>query len=231
MPPERRAVLLVLGLAVLGQGIRLWVGQPDVPPGGIRLIGGGIPSAPGAHRDSSVALARPLKPGERIDLDRASAAEIARLPRVGLKLARTIVANRGTNGAFGSLEALDRVPGIGPGLLKAIGEQVEFSTARRLGGSSPEAEAGIAAQASVHGAPPASPASRAAELPSRRALDLNSASAAELEQLPFVGPYMAQQIVAYRGRHGRFPAVDSLVRVPGVGPATLAKIRGHVVAN
>jgi competence ComEA-like helix-hairpin-helix protein len=131
MPPERRAVLLVLGLAVLGQGIRLWLGRPDVPPGGIRLIDGGIPAAPGAHRDSSVALARPLAPGERVDLDRASAAEIARLPRVGLKLARAIVANREATGAFGSLEALDRVPGIGPGLLKAIGGRW---SSRRLDG-------------------------------------------------------------------------------------------------
>jgi competence protein ComEA len=229
MPPERRAVLLVLGLAVLGQGIRAWVGRPDVPPGGIRLIGGGVPAAPGAHRDSSLALARPLAPGERVDLDRASAAEIARLPRVGLKLARTIVANRQAHGAFGNLEALDRVPGVGPGMLKAIGGQVEFSAARRLGGSSPLSEAGLAVQTSESGASPASPAGRATEPPSRPTVDLNSASAGELERLPFVGPYMAQQIVAYRERHGRFPAVDSLVRVPGVGPATLARIR-HLVA-
>jgi competence ComEA-like helix-hairpin-helix protein len=231
MPPERRAVLLVLGLAVLGQGIRLWVGRPDVPPGGIRLIGGGIPAAPGAHRDSSVALARPLTPGERVDLDRASAVEIARLPRVGPKLARAIVANRQTHGAFGSLEALDRVPGIGPGLMTAIGGQVEFSAAGRLGGSRPLAEAGFAAQTSASGATPASPASRAAEPPSRPAIDLNTATLAELEALPFVGPYMAQQILTYRARHGRFPTVDSLVRVPGIGPATIAKIRDMVVVH
>lgn len=231
MPPERRAVLLVLGLAVLGQGIRLWVGRPDVPPGGIRLIGGGIPSAPGAHRDSSVALARPLAPGERIDLDRASAAEIARLPRVGLKLARAIVANRGTNGAFGSLEALDRVPGIGPGLLKAIGGQVEFSAARRLDGSVARL-AGAAGDTPCTQACAASPASASGlEPPIRRALDLNTASVSELERLPFVGPYMAQQIVRYRERRGRFPVVDSLVHVPGVGPATIAKIRDLVVVH
>jgi competence protein ComEA len=60
-------------------------------------------------------------------------------------------------------------------------------------------------------------------------LHLNTATAAELERLPFVGPYMAQQIVAFRDRHGPFAAVDSLVRVPGVGPATLAKIRERLM--
>jgi len=231
MPPERRAVLLVLGLAALGQALRMWVGRPDVPPGGIQLIDGGLPAPPGAHRDSSVALARPLAAGERVDLDRASAAEIARLPRVGLRLARAIVSNRQAQGAFGNLEALDRVPGIGPGLLKAIGGHVEFSAAGRLGGSSSGIEVGLAAQASVDGTSPTPPTSRAAEPPSRRALDLNTATLAELEALPFVGPYMAQQIVRYRERRGRFPVVDSLVHVPGVGPATIEKIRGRVIAN
>lgn len=140
-----------------------------------------------------------------MDLDRASAPEIARLPRVGPRLARSIVANRETHGAFGSLEGLDRVPGIGPGLLKVIGQRATFSGASRPPGS--------------------------ATPPDRLRLDLNAASVPELERLPFIGPYMAQQIVAYRERHGRFPAVDSLVRVPGVGPATLARIRDRVTAN
>lgn len=225
MPPERRAVLLVLGLAVLGQGIRLWVGRPDVPPGGIRLIDGGIPAAPGAHRDSSVALARPLARGERVDLDRASASEIARLPRVGLKLARAIVANREANGAFGSLEALDRVPGIGPGLLKVVAAQVEFSAAGRLAGSA-------IGGTRVHEANAIAVTSqRTVEPTNRPTIDLNTATLAELEALPFVGPYMAQQILNYRARHGRFPTVDSLVRVPGIGPATIAKIRDLVVVH
>jgi competence ComEA-like helix-hairpin-helix protein len=221
MTPERRAVLLILGLAAAGQGLRLLAGQPGAPPGQVQLLAGGTPGTPRAHRDSSLALARPLVLGERIDLDRATAIEITRLPRVGLTLARTIVADRESHGPFGSIEALDRVPGIGPGLLGAIGPHVKFSAAGRLGDSpappSPVSETTVA--------------SRAAESPSRRAVDLNSAGVAELEKLPFVGPYMAAQIVAYRNRHGPFAAVDSLVRVPGVGPATLAKIRDRVVVQ
>jgi competence protein ComEA len=210
MPPERRAVLLVLGLAVVGQGLRTWLGMPGDPPGAVRILGGGIPGAPRAHRDSSVAFARPLRPGERVDLDRAPAAEIARLPRVGLTLARAIVSHRTAHGPFGNLEALDRVPGVGPGLLAAIAGQVSFSAGGRL--SPPPAQPG---QPRPWGAP-AEP------------LNLNRATAAELEGLPFVGPFMARQIVAFRDRHGPFPAVDSLVKVPGIGPATVGKVRDRV---
>lgn len=56
-------------------------------------------------------------------------------------------------------------------------------------------------------------------------LELNRATREELERLPFVGPYMADQIVTWRERHGPFASVDSLVRVPGVGPATLRRVR------
>ena len=212
MPAERRAVLLLLGLAVLGQAIRVWTGRPDAAPGDIRLSTGGPPGAPQAHRDSSIAIARPLAPGERIDLDRAAAIEIARLPRVGLSLARIIVADRAAHGPFGSLEGLDRVPGIGPGLLAAIGGQVRFSGAPRI---TPPPSSAFSEPLATGSSDPT-------------LLDLNHATAAELERLPFVGPYMAQQIVASRDRHGPFPSVDSLVRVPGVGPATLAKLRSRL---
>ncbi len=209
MSPERRAVLLLLGLALLGQAVRVGLGRPGSPPGQVLLQGGGPPGAPRVHRDSSVAQARPLGAGDRIDLDRAGAAEIARLPRIGPGLARAIVADRERRGPFGGLEGLDRVSGVGPGLLAAIAPYAAFSAAGAAGGS-------VGA-----GSPPASAPGSSDPGP----LDLNAATVAELEALPFVGPYMAGQIVAFRERHGPFAAVDSLVRVPGVGPATLARLR------
>ncbi len=218
MPPERRAVLLLLGLAVLGQWLRGRASGPDVPPGEARLLAGGPPGSPRAHRDSSLVVDRPLAAGERIDLDRAGVAEIARLPRVGLTLARTIVAYREAHGPFGSLEGLDRVPGIGAGLLAVLAPQVAFSSNGGPGGS-PAPATGLSGSAAPPIAVPRADESR---------VDLNRATAAELERLPFVGPYMAGQIVAFRDRHGPFAAVDSLVRVPGIGPATLARVRGRL---
>jgi len=62
-----------------------------------------------------------------IDLDFASVAAVESLPRIGPALAKRIVANRDSFGAFGSLDGLQRVRGIGPGIAKALRSLVTFS--------------------------------------------------------------------------------------------------------
>jgi len=57
------------------------------------------------------------------------------------------------------------------------------------------------------------------------ALDLNTATAQELEQLDGVGPAIAANIVAYREQHGGLASVDELDEVSGIGEAKLAAIR------
>ncbi len=199
MPPaERRALVLLLSLALVGQGVRWLAGRPGQAPGEVAILAAMPPQSPAAHRDSLVALARPLGPDERINPDIASAEELSRLPKVGLALARAIVAYRQKNGPFGGPEGLDRVPGVGPGLLAALGPHLAFS------------------------AQPASPAGQ---------LDLNSASADALDGLPGIGPTRAASIVQYRAQHGPFRSVEELGRVPGMGPAALARVRDHLAVR
>jgi competence protein ComEA len=59
-------------------------------------------------------------------------------------------------------------------------------------------------------------------------MDLNSASAAQLDQLPGVGPVLAQRIVDYRTQHGGFRSVDELRQVSGIGDAKYADIKSLV---
>ena len=65
--------------------------------------------------------------GIRIDVDRATADELVALPGVGPSLARRIVADRDSNGPFGSLQALGQVRGIGPATLQRLDSLVSFS--------------------------------------------------------------------------------------------------------
>lgn len=58
-------------------------------------------------------------------------------------------------------------------------------------------------------------------------VNLNTASEAQLEELPGVGPVTAAAIVAFRQEHGSFSSVDQLLDVSGIGEATLAEIAPH----
>lgn len=59
-------------------------------------------------------------------------------------------------------------------------------------------------------------------------VDLNTAGATELEQLPGIGPALAGRIVAWRDEHGPFTSVDELDEVSGIGPAVLGQVRDLV---
>ncbi len=59
-------------------------------------------------------------------------------------------------------------------------------------------------------------------------IDVNVADVRALDELPGVGPATAAAIVAEREQHGPFASVDDLLRVPGIGPAKLERLRGSV---
>ena len=67
-----------------------------------------------------------------------------------------------------------------------------------------------------------------AAVPGHSGLDLNRASAADLEALPGIGPSLALAIVQYRDQHGPFQSIDELLEVPGIGPSRLAQLRDLV---
>jgi len=51
-------------------------------------------------------------------------------------------------------------------------------------------------------------------------ININTATAAELETLPRIGPTMAQRIVEHREANGPFQTIEDIQNVPGIGPAT-----------
>ena len=55
-------------------------------------------------------------------------------------------------------------------------------------------------------------------------LNINTATIPELDQLPGIGPVLAQRIVDYRDSHGGYKAVEELVKVNGIGDAKLMEI-------
>lgn len=62
-------------------------------------------------------------------------------------------------------------------------------------------------------------------------LDLNSASAEELEQLPGIGPALAARIVQYRTEHGPFSSPEAVTEVSGIGPAKFAAMEPYITVS
>jgi competence protein ComEA len=79
----------------------------------------------------------------------------------------------------------------------------------------------------VAGAPAATPPA-AGSSPSAP-LDLNTATAEQLDSLPGIGPVTAQKILDYRQAHGPFHSVAELEGVPGIGPGRLSQLKGLVI--
>ncbi|WP_019877956.1 ComEA family DNA-binding protein [Sporichthya polymorpha] len=59
-------------------------------------------------------------------------------------------------------------------------------------------------------------------------VNLNTATLADLDSLPGVGPVLAQRILDWRSEHGRFSSVEELQEVPGIGPSTFADLKDRV---
>jgi len=160
-----------------------------------------------------------------IDLNQAAKTELLQLPGVGESLADAILAARDRLGGFRSVDDLRQVKGIGPARFETIRPflridstsvpiSVPIYVANKPAPSSSPKPATIAARK----APPASP------------IDVNRATAEELQQLPGVGPVLSQRIVAAREK-APFKSVDELRRVSGIGAKTLEKLRPVVTVG
>lgn len=67
--------------------------------------------------------------------------------------------------------------------------------------------------------------------PGSSAVDVNAATAVELQTLTGVGPVLAERIVAYREATGGFDTVEDLLDVPGIGEAKLAAMRDDIIVR
>jgi competence protein ComEA len=98
------------------------------------------------------------------------------------------------------------------------GEQVLVGATGPAGAAGPAGTAGTTGSVGPATGAPAAPAAPAA------LVDLNTADQAALEALPEIGPVTAQAIIAWRQEHGGFTAVQELLEVDGIGPATLETV-------
>lgn len=106
--------------------------------------------------------------------------------------------------------------------IPAVGEEDVPDVVAGTGGGS-SASGGAAAGGGGSGGGPSGGGGGAT--PPSSPVDLNSATAEQLDGLPGVGPATASAILAYRDEHGRFGSVEELLEVRGIGDAKLEQLR------
>jgi competence protein ComEA len=62
-------------------------------------------------------------------------------------------------------------------------------------------------------------------------ININTASAAELQTLPGIGEAYARRIIEYREAHGPFAGPEAIMDVSGIGPATYERIKDRIITR
>ena len=205
---ERRALAIILSILLAGAAAR-WLDRPTPLPDDIASLD--LAQFEQDSRDAAERKApqkeaqRTATPRAKLDLNSATLQQIDSLPGVGRTVAERIIAQRAT-APFRYHSDLRNVRGIGPAMAARLAPLVLLSE------DPPRAPEPVE-QSAAPAARPAGP------------IDLNRATAAELETLPGVGPSLAQRFIAWRDSAGRFSSWEDVDRVAGVGPALLAKLK------
>jgi competence protein ComEA len=163
-----------------------------------------IPSRKAAPSQASRAVqsSTAAAPNTVLDLNQATAEELAKLPKIGPSTAEKIVQDRQANGLYKSLADLDRVSGIGRGTLLKLSGVVTINGQPAIY----EGKASDTQKNTAH-------------------LNINQATYDELEALRGVSPKLAGQILQLRLDHGgRLTRLEDLKEIPGVTDAKLKSL-------
>lgn len=168
-------------------------------------------------------------PAPTVDLNQADHAQLLQLPGVGDSLAQRIETYRAEHHGFRDVDELRQVPGIGPKMLEKLRGFLYVETARSGAEDDPPAEPArpLTMQVEPEKKPLFVRKNKAA--PAER-IDVNHATAVDLQRLPGIGRTLSQRIVAARAKQP-FHSVEDLRRVRGIGAKTLERLRPHVIVK
>lgn len=194
----QKSILVVELLALaIGGGVLAFV--PEKAPRAPRIETAVLDKDTSGLRSVGVAMLteeerKRLEEELKVDLNTATLEELRTVPRFGPSTAQAVLDYREKNGPFKSFADLDAIPRIGASLLDILPKYCRLS--------------------GVDSAAAAAPAA------SGTGIDLNTATSEQLQEIPGVGPSMAEKIIAGRP----YRSVNDLRNVPGIGEAKFANM-------
>jgi competence ComEA-like helix-hairpin-helix protein len=156
-------------------------------------------------------------PQQKINLNQADKNTLMTLPGIGPSTADAIISHRQQHGPFPTVESLTSVAGIKQATLGKLAPYLVVDSVY-----SPSLPSSQNAQE-----PEILLRKPSKSSPSFKAIPINTATQAEIETLPGIGPVLAKSIIAEREKK-RFDRVEDLRRVSGIGPKRLEQIRDFI---
>ena len=197
----------------------------------------------GSFAQSSKTNSATAKMMAPVDVNSADLKTLETLPGVGAATAKKIVDGR----PYSSLADLQKVKGLSKSRVEAMKDLVTFGSATTNAAAAVEAPvkkvkksaattASTAASSSPSsppvpstGASGASHASSAAStLAAGEKVNINTATATELDKIPGIGPTKAQAIVDYRTQNGNFKTIEDVEKVKGIKSGVFSKIKDYI---
>jgi competence protein ComEA len=182
----------------------------------------------------------------RVDVNSADVKTLETLPGIGSTLADRIVAGR----PYHSVDDLAKVKGMSKSKIDAIQNKITFGTGTTTTKKStaksskktttPETSATDTSTSTKSKSSRKSTASESesktvsptgastGKLAPGQTVNINTATAEQLDALPGIGPSKAQAIVDYRNEHGRFSSVEDIQNVKGIKEGEFSKIKDYI---
>jgi competence protein ComEA len=182
----------------------------------------------------------------KVDVNSADVQTLETLPGIGSTLANRIVEGR----PYHSVDDLSKVKGLSKSKIDAIQDQIKFGTTTTKKSTtksskkttSPETSATDTSESpkskssskstttsESSGSKTVSPTgSSSGKLAPGQTVNINTATAEQLDALPGIGPTKAQAIIDYRNEHGRFSSIEDIQNVKGIKEGEFSKIKDSI---
>ena len=178
---------------------------------GTRIISTSSTSTVSEHIQSSSELAPEPPESDLININTATSAELQALTGIGEAKAAAIIAYREEHGVFADISEIMNVSGIGEKIFESIRDSITTGEV-----SAPNSAASQ------------SPASEPFKPSETILININTATAEELQTLSGIGEAKAAAIIAYREEHGAFDDISEIMNVSGIGEKIFESIRENI---
>ncbi len=173
-------------------------------------------------------------PATKVDVNNADLATLETLPGVGAATAKKIVAGR----PYNSIADLEKVKGLGKSKADKLDGMVTFGptsaeapATSKSKSTTSTTEQGTATTEHQPSTSEHTTEHETSQLAAGETININTASAEELDKLPGIGPTKAQAIVDYRNQHGNFKSIEDIENVKGIKQGTFSKIKDHITVG